>query len=53
MNDTHELDEKKLNMIKIRILALERENLKTQDKTHEQMADKIRSIIAEEVKKTY
>ena len=53
MNDTHELDEKKLNMIKIKILALERENLKTQDKTHEQMADKIRGIIAEEVKKTY
>ncbi len=53
MNEKHQLDEKKLNMIKIRVLALERENLKTQEKTNEQMADKIRSIITEEVKKTY
>ena len=53
MNDTYELDEKKINMMKIRIISLERENLKTQEKTHEQMADKIRGIIAEEIRKTY
>ena len=53
MNDKHELDEKKLNMIKIRILAAERENLKTQEKTGPQMSDKIRNIIIEEVNKTY
>ena len=53
MNDERELDQKKLNMIKLRILSEERKNIKTQDKTPIQMADIVRSIIADEVNKSY
>lgn len=53
MNDKKELDEKKLNMIKLRILSEERKNIKTQDKTPIQMADILRNIITEEVNKSY
>ena len=53
MNEKIELDEKKLNMMKLKILQAERENLKTQEKTPIQMADKVRNIIIEEVKKSF
>ena len=53
MSEKRELDEKKLNMIKIQILSAERKNIKTQEKTSVQMADTIRAIIVEEVKKSY
>ena len=53
MSDKRELDEKKLNMIKIQILSAERKNIKTQEKTPSQMADVLRAIIVEEVRKSY
>lgn len=53
MNEREELNEKKLNAMKIRILMLERENLKTQERTNDQMADKIRGIITEEANKSF
>lgn len=45
--------EKKLNAMKVKILKAERENLKTREKTNEQMVDLIRSIIKNESKKNY
>lgn len=47
------LDEKKINRLKFDILHLERENLKTREYTNEEMVDKIRKLIEEEVKKCY
>lgn len=47
------LDEKKLNRLKYSILALERDNLKTREKTNEEMIEKIRKLIEEEVNKCY
>ncbi len=45
--------EKKLNAMKVKILRAERENLKTREKTNEQMVDLIRRIIRDESKKNY
>ena len=47
------LDEKKINRLKLEILQLERENLKTREYTFGEMVDKIRKLIEEEVKKCY
>ncbi len=47
------LDEKKLNRLKYGILALERDNLKTREKTNEEMIERIRKLIEEEVNKCY
>lgn len=47
------LDEKKLNRLKLSILTLERDNLRTRDSTNEEMVEKIRKMIEEEVKKCY
>ena len=47
------LDEKKINRLKLEILKLERENLKTREYTFGEMVDKIRKLIEEEVKKCY
>ena len=52
MNMT-ELNEKKLNSMKVRILKAEQENQKTHDKTTDAMVETIRRIITEEAKKNY
>lgn len=44
---------KKLNAMKVKILKAERENLKTREKTNDQMVDLIRTIIKNESKKNY
>ena len=48
-----ETNEKKLNAMKVKILKAERENLKTREKTNEQMVELIRRIINDESKKNY
>lgn len=45
--------EKKLNAMKVKILKAERENLKTREKTNDQMVELIRRIIKDESKKNY
>lgn len=45
--------EKKLNAMKVKILEAERENLKTREKTNDQMIELIRRIIKDESKKNY
>lgn len=47
------IDEKKLNHMKLNILKVERDNLKTRDKTNDEMVETIRKIITDEVKKIY
>ncbi|MGI6162739.1 MAG: hypothetical protein ACOYEQ_02275 [Bacillota bacterium] len=47
------LDETKLNRLKIRILSLERDNLKTREFGYDDMVNRIRKLIEEEVKKCY
>jgi len=48
-----DLNEKKLNQMKVAILKAEQDNLKTRQKPNDEMVDDIRKIIVEEVKKTY
>ena len=45
--------QKKLNAMKVKILEAERENLKTREKTNDQMVELIRRIIKDESKKNY
>ncbi len=45
--------EKKLNTMKAKILKAEQENLKTREKTSDQMVELIRRIINDEAKKNY
>lgn len=47
------LDEKRLTAMKVNILELEIENLKTRDKTNDEMVELIRKIISDELKKNY
>lgn len=47
------LDEKSLTAMKVNILELEKENLKTRDKTNDEMVETIRKIISDELKKNY
>ncbi|CAG9607743.1 hypothetical protein [Pseudoneobacillus rhizosphaerae] len=47
------IDEKKLNLMKLNILKAEQNNLKTREKSNEEMVEAIRKIIADEVKKNY
>ncbi|MGB4503707.1 MAG: hypothetical protein WBI44_02285 [Syntrophaceticus sp.] len=47
------IDEKKLNQMKLNIITLELENLKTKAKTNDEMVEAIRRIISDEVKKNY
>jgi hypothetical protein len=47
------LDKKRLDRIKYNILFAERENLRTRSDNPEQMVEKLRRIIEEEVKKCY
>ena len=48
-----DLNEKKLNQMKVAILKAEQDNLKTREKPPDAMVDVIRKIIVEEVHKTY
>lgn len=47
------LDEKRLNIMKVNILRLEQENLKTREKTNDEMIESIKKIISDEIKKNY
>lgn len=47
------INTKKLGLMKLKILLMEKENLKTHEKTNEQMVEQIRKIIQEEAKKNY
>lgn len=53
MSNEQEIQEKRLNAMKYKILKAEQENLKTREKTNEQMVETIRRIITDEAKKNY
>lgn len=53
MSNEKELNEKKLNAMKYKILKAEQENLKTREKNTDQMVELIRRIITDESKKIY
>lgn len=53
MSNAQETQEKRLNAMKYKILKVEQENLKTREKTTEQMVETIRRIITDEIKKNY
>jgi hypothetical protein len=53
MSNEQDLREKRLNAMKFKILKSEQENMKTREKTTEQMVDTIRRIITDEAKKNY
>ena len=46
-------NEKKQNTMKVKILKAEQENLKTREKSSDQMVELIRKIINDESKKNY
>lgn len=48
-----DVKEKKLNAMKVKILKAEKENLKTREKTNDQMIELIRNIIKNESKRNY
>ena len=50
MSNEKELNEKKLNAMKYKILKAEQENLKTREKNTDQMVELIRRIITDESK---
>ncbi len=45
--------EKRLNAMKYKILEAEKKNLKTREKSNEQMVEAIRRIISDEDRKNY
>lgn len=47
------IDDKKLDQMKLKIFKAEHKNLKTREKTNDEMVEYIRKIIKEEVKKNY
>ena len=53
MSNEQDVQEKRLNAMKYKILKAEQENLKTREKTTEQMVELIRRIITDESKKNY
>ena len=53
MSNESNIDPRKLNAMKVKILRAEQENLRTREKTSEQMVDHIRKIIAHEAKKSF
>ncbi len=53
MSNDQEVQEKRLNAMKYKILKAEQENLKTREKTTDQMVETIRRIIMDEAKKNY
>ncbi len=52
-NEKLEIDEKKLDRMKLRVLHVERNNILTNARTDTQMIDLIKQIIIEEAKKCY
>ena len=53
MSNEQEVQDKRLNAMKYKILKAEQENLKTKEKTTEEMVELIRRIITDEAKKNY
>ena len=53
MSNEQDVQEKRLNAMKYKILKAEQENLKTREKTTDQMVEMIRRIIMEKKKKDY
>ena len=53
MSNEQDAQEKRLNAMKYKILKAEQENLKTREKTTDQMVETIRRIIMDEAKKNY
>lgn len=53
MSNEQDVREKRLNAMKFKIFKAEQENLKTREKTTEQMVETIRRIINDEAKKNY
>ncbi|EOS67119.1 hypothetical protein [Oscillibacter sp. 1-3] len=53
MSDERTIQEKRLNAMKYKILKAEQENLKTREKTTDQMVETLRRIITDEAKKNY
>lgn len=53
MPNEQDVQEKRLNAMKYKILKAEQENLKTREKTTDQMVETIRRIIMDEAKKNY
>ena len=53
MSNEQDVQEKRLNAMKYKILKAEQENLKTREKTTEQMVETIRRIITDKKKKNY
>ena len=51
MSSEKEVQEKRLNAMKYKILKAEQENLKTREKNNDQMVETIRRIIMDEAKK--
>lgn len=51
--DNIEIDKKKLEIMKLKIIREEKQNVKTKDKRRDEMVDKLREIIMEEVKTKY
>lgn len=53
MSREQEVHEKRLDVMKLKILRAEQENLRTRSKTTEQMVETIRRIINDEARKNY
>ena len=53
MSNNQEINEKRLDAMKFKILKAEQENLKTREKNTDQMVETIRRIILDEAKKSY
>lgn len=53
MSNENELNTKRLNAMKVKILKAEQENLKTRERPTDAMVELIRRIIADEAKKNY
>ena len=51
--ELNDVNTKKLNRMKVEILKVEQENLKTREKTNDEMVETIRKIISDEIKKNY
>ena len=53
MSNENGIDPKKLNAMKIKILKAEQDNLRTKDKTTDEIVEHIRRIITSEAKKGF
>lgn len=53
MSNESELNTKRLNAMKVKILKAEQENLKTRERPTDAMVELIRRIITDEAKKNY